>query len=326
MLFKFVVAASLAMLCEGAAIELPLTKVARLSNNRYYPVHAVQSSEVTLADGAFTVQETYVTEITIGGQIFKIMLDTGSSDLLIVGGSCVMYEYNTCNPQAPNKGKCPISGLDTGSFKGTYTGVSGKNCYGTPGVFTFASFDIYEADVILAGLEAKNQYLGYITSQSVGMWGNGQYALDGILGLAYNGLSRIYSKTEGKGDTYMSTMAKQNNLPNALAMCFDPSGHGGKLVVGGGELENMQFTPITEKQWYTVNMTSMSIGGTPLPNCLGVKTIVDSGTTEFVVPGYLLNSIANEICPIMSLMGIDCTLDKDFNQVVPLNFTATPDM
>eukprot|EP00124_Ichthyophonus_hoferi_P000359 Ihof_evm26s12 gene=Ihof_evmTU26s12 len=255
MLSKFVVVACLAMLSEGA-IELTLSK---MSDN------AVSAGAEELQGGIDTNHGGYVAEVTVGGQDYRLLCDTGSSDLLIVGNSCKTYPRDTCGAKAQHVGKC--SG-PSGSFSGNYTGVSTIDCYGTPGTYTFANFDIYESNVAFGGVQASNQYVGYITKQSVGMWGFGEYALDGIIGLAYKGLSSIYEKTNGEGETFMTTITSENDLPHALAMCFDPSGAGGKMVIGGGELENMQFTPITKDAWYTVNMTSISMGGTTSPYAL----------------------------------------------------------
>eukprot|EP00124_Ichthyophonus_hoferi_P004289 Ihof_evm7s454 gene=Ihof_evmTU7s454 len=52
-----------------------------------------------------------------------------------------------------------------------------------------------------------------------------------------------------------------NKIPNALAMCFDPSDNGGKMIIGGGEIENTEFSPLVLKSWYTVTLDSMSING-----------------------------------------------------------------
>eukprot|EP00124_Ichthyophonus_hoferi_P005592 Ihof_evm2s853 gene=Ihof_evmTU2s853 len=61
MLSKFALGAGLALLSEGA-IELELTKMARMCNNGYYPVKTLQNGELNLANGAFTVRKSYVTE------------------------------------------------------------------------------------------------------------------------------------------------------------------------------------------------------------------------------------------------------------------------
>eukprot|EP00124_Ichthyophonus_hoferi_P004725 Ihof_evm2s559 gene=Ihof_evmTU2s559 len=324
MLFKIAVAASLALLTESAAIEMELTKVARMSNNAYHSVKSLRNHEIQLIDGAFSAQESYITEMDIGGQIFHVIMDTGSSDLLIVGESCVTYESGTCHPQTPPKGKCSYNGPNRGAFTGVYTGKSSKNCYGTKDSHTFAAFDIYKSYATLAGVHTDNLYVGYITSQSVAMWGSGKDAVDGILGLGYDSNSRIYSNSGKKGTTFMTTMARENNLPNAFSLCFDPSGYNGKMVVGGGELPDMQFTPVIKEYWYTVNMTSISVAGMEVPYALGVEAIVDSGTTEFIVPGDILDAIASELCPFLWVWNIECPKNqKTGHPYVPTFINAT---
>eukprot|EP00124_Ichthyophonus_hoferi_P006042 Ihof_evm1s1146 gene=Ihof_evmTU1s1146 len=327
MLSKFALVAGLALLSEGA-IELELTKMARMSNNGYYSVKTLQNGDLDLTEGAFTVQESYATEITIDNKVYKVLCDTGSSDLLIVGDSCVTYGLDTCHPTATTVGKCVNNAGYTGTFDATYSGYSTSICYGTPGVFTFAAFDIYITDVTMGGFTAQNQYIGYITSQTENMWGSGDGAADGILGLSYNSNSQIWNVTDHAGETFMSTMSRENGLPNALAMCFDPSGTGGKMVIGGGKLANMQYTSVIKETWYTVGINSISVGDTMMPDVTDVPTIVDSGTTEFVVPPNVFNSTADVLCSYLNCTqdvflydGEECQQD-----VVPGTIYATPDM
>eukprot|EP00124_Ichthyophonus_hoferi_P000249 Ihof_evm5s9 gene=Ihof_evmTU5s9 len=267
--------ASLLMLGEGA-IEVPLTRVTNLASNNGHRINRnlfkvdeydnyAPRNGVELGGGTGTVHRSYVAEIMIGGQTYKLLCDTGSSDLLVVGEDCVTYNRGaTCDPQTAPAGYC----TEYGSKKqntGTYLGEHSGNCYGTPGMITFAKYDLYKADITMAGAEAHEQYLGYIHQQSVGMWGEGENAVDGIIGLAYERLSSIYKLTNGAGKTLMSTISSENGVPNAFAMCFDPSGKGGKMVIGGGEIEGMHFAPLILKSWYTVSMSSISIDGRPLP-------------------------------------------------------------
>eukprot|EP00124_Ichthyophonus_hoferi_P000254 Ihof_evm10s9 gene=Ihof_evmTU10s9 len=259
MLSIFALVASLALLSEGA-IELGLTRISKLSNNRFSSVNTLRNNAIPLGGGADSIDFSYVAKV----KEYGIYLD-----LLIVGNSCQTYGRGTCDFQYENPvGTCSYNGPNAGSFSGTNSGLTGLDCYGTSNDVTFANFEIYQSNVTLAGVTATNQYIGYITAQSEGMWGGGDNALDGILGLAYNSISKIYANTYEEGGNFMSTMSSQNNLPNALALCFDPSGTGGKLVIGGGELENMQFTPVTLEKWYTVNMTSISVGGNAVENAL----------------------------------------------------------
>eukprot|EP00124_Ichthyophonus_hoferi_P000256 Ihof_evm12s9 gene=Ihof_evmTU12s9 len=260
MLSKFAVAASLAMLCEGA-IELALSKVSRFSSNNLSQFETARNGSLVLGGGEATNHHAYITEVMIGKKNYRLLCDTGSSDLLVVGYACVTYKRGaTCNPTIPPTGYCTAAGPDHQPNAGISTGIAGSNCYGTPGQITFAKYYVYQTNVTFAGLQASNQYIGYIHQQTVGMWGEGEIAVDGILGLAYSSLSSIYSVTNGKGETLMSTISQENDLPNAFAMCFDPSGTGGKMVIGGGEQENMQFTPLILDEWYTVNMTSVRVG------------------------------------------------------------------
>eukprot|EP00124_Ichthyophonus_hoferi_P000247 Ihof_evm3s9 gene=Ihof_evmTU3s9 len=282
MLSKIAVVASLLMLGEGA-IEVPLTKEYGLSKNRFYYVNNYNArnhnnyynnnynrhsngDDLELEGGVGSTHRSYIAKIKIDNQEYRLICDTGSSDLLLVGSYCRTYPRggNTCNPQTSSIGNC-VSGNAIKNNYGSYVDIDGSNCYGTPGTKTFANYKIYKADVEMAGVRADDQYLGYIHQQTEGMWGKDANAVDGILGLAYESISSIYGKIN-KGKTLMSTLSKENGIPDALAMCFDPSGKGGKMIIGGGEIAGMEFTPLVEKSWYTVRTYAIYFDNYYMPN------------------------------------------------------------
>eukprot|EP00124_Ichthyophonus_hoferi_P005836 Ihof_evm2s983 gene=Ihof_evmTU2s983 len=266
MWFKFAVVAvvaSLLMLGDGA-FEVPLTKVTSIPKMirrqpRRLGNKVVHKGDLILEGGTRSVHHSYLAEITINRQSYKLFADTGSSDLLVVGENCVTFKRGeTCTPTTKPIGVCTNNPRKQ---SGTFVGEEGNSCFGIPGYFTFANYQVFKTDVTMAGAKASNQYLGYIYEQSEEMWGSAESAADGIIGLGYSSLSSIYNITQKKGDTLMATLAKENKFPNVLAMCFEPDGTGGKMVIGGGELQNMEFTPVILEAWFTVTMSEVVING-----------------------------------------------------------------
>eukprot|EP00124_Ichthyophonus_hoferi_P001784 Ihof_evm8s103 gene=Ihof_evmTU8s103 len=316
MLSKIVVLANLLMLAK-AGIEMPFSKVLNLPKKVLQSMdrHYLRPIPIKTEGGTQTVFSAYIAEIVIANLTYRVIIDTGSSDLTMVGEHCVTFKPGpTCYPQTPAVGVCNTGGSPKKN-SGNYTGKEGSDCYGIPGDFTFTKYEIYTAVVTMAGVQAHNQHLGYIYEQTVDMWGSGENAVDGIMGLAYSRLSNIYNITGGAGKTLMSTISLQNDFPNSFAMCFDPSGDGGKMVLGEGELVGMQFTPLILDAWYTVITSSISIDD--------LETIVDSGTTLLIVPGQVLEEFALQLCPVLKTIEAPCPFNPQQRQYVPENITVT---
>eukprot|EP00124_Ichthyophonus_hoferi_P000117 Ihof_evm7s4 gene=Ihof_evmTU7s4 len=332
MLSEIVLVANLLMLAKGAAIEVPLSKVLHSPTNAFRSINRrnVQSSAITLDGGTHTAYSSYIAEIKIGDHPYKLTVDTGSSDLLVVGHNCATYTAGaTCNAQTKLVGSC-TGGSGTPNT-GTSTGKIGRNCYGAPGLVAFAAYNIYKADVTIAGVQAYNQHFGYIYKQTTDMWGGGPNPVDGVLGLAYSGISEISKVTGGAGKTLMSTLSTDNSFANSFAMCFDPSGTGGKMIIGGGALANMQFTPLTGNTYYRVTTSSISINGITLPNTADLGTIVDSGSTDLIVPKHVFEAFASQLCPILNMIGEPCLWNDPLNAEqqqateIPDDISVTPE-
>eukprot|EP00123_Amoebidium_parasiticum_P001573 comp12700_c0_seq1/m.7797 comp12700_c0_seq1/g.7797 ORF comp12700_c0_seq1/g.7797 comp12700_c0_seq1/m.7797 type:complete len:454 (-) comp12700_c0_seq1:584-1945(-) len=297
---------ALSALCDGA-IELNLHKKAGVSARSLRRRAAPNGTfPVTLVDGLNSPVAAYVADVTVGTQLFQFIMDTGSSDLLVVGSGCKAYAAGTCAPTAASLGTCTSDGPYL--MSGNNTGLLGNDCYGTSNDQTFANYSIFTDKISFGGATAPTQYLGAITAETVNMWGQGRVEVDGLMGLAYPILSAIYGKTNGAGTPVLNTLVNQGAIANSFAMCFNPSGTGGLMVLGGGVLPNLQYTPITQQQWYMVGMSSMSINGTALTLQPGWQTIVDSGTSDLVVPGETLVAIANVLCPALVAAGAPPTV------------------
>ncbi|XP_030059683.1 beta-secretase 2 [Microcaecilia unicolor] len=138
----------------------------------------------------------------------------------------------------------------------------------------------------------------------------------GILGLAYNTLSKPSSSVE----TFFDSLVRQENIPNifSLQMCGvgqPVAGSGtnrGSLVLGGIEPSlytgKIWYTPIKEEWYYQVEVLKLEVGGRNLNLDCTVynadKAIVDSGTTLLRLPQIVFDAVVNAI--------IHLSLIKDF--------------
>jgi len=123
----------------------------------------------------------------------------------------------------------------------------------------------------------------------------------GILGLAYPGLSR----PDRSEPTFVDLVVRDNRLKNvfALQLCGDKlidfSASSGHLAIGGVDPRaftgNMYYTPIEREMYYEVVVADMDVGGKPLGVPCGVfnsrRTIVDSGTTNVLLPASAFNAL-----------------------------------
>nr|XP_033798904.1 beta-secretase 2 [Geotrypetes seraphini] len=129
----------------------------------------------------------------------------------------------------------------------------------------------------------------------------------GILGLAYNTLSKPSSSVE----TFFDSLVRQENIPNifSLQMCgvgqlVTGSGtNKGSLVLGGIEPSlytgEIWYTPIKEEWYYQVEVLKLEVGGQNLNLDCTVyntdKAIVDSGTTLLRLPPKVFDAVVNAI-------------------------------
>lgn len=124
----------------------------------------------------------------------------------------------------------------------------------------------------------------------------------GILGLAYPSLSR----PDGNQPSFVDLIVSENQLSNVfgLQLCGsrrydideDSAGH---MAVGGVDTNtfqgNMFYTPIIREMYYEVVIADIDVGGKTLGVPCGVfnnkRTIVDSGTTNFLLPHSAFNAL-----------------------------------
>ncbi|KAL3256127.1 hypothetical protein ABHI18_007824 [Aspergillus niger] len=255
------------------------------------------SSLISLFEG-----EEFATSITIGGDSFDVIVDTGSSDTWVVktGFTCIDLDTG----RETSESSCDFGSTWTveSSFKeieGEEFAIEygdGEYLYGVMGNETVTLADI-----------TVDQTIGVVTEAA---W-EGDGTTSGLTGLAYPALTSAYSTTTDEQVVYsgiITTMWEEGLIEPlfSLAIERDVSGAAGYLALGGlppvDFVEDFTNTSILVTNiegysktydFYTINIDSVTLNGKSLTSAGGddIQYIVDSGTTL----NYYPTSIAEEV-------------------------------
>lgn len=121
----------------------------------------------------------FMTNITVGGKSYLVVIDTGSSDTWLVEEGYECVDISTGARQAESA--CNMGDPMPGS---AVTKISGQNFNITYGGGEYLSGYMATADIGIAGLTVKNQHMGVVNS--AGWAGVGEAS--GLMGLAYPSL------------------------------------------------------------------------------------------------------------------------------------------
>ncbi|RKO90900.1 aspartic peptidase domain-containing protein [Blyttiomyces helicus] len=164
----------------------------------------------------------YFTTISIGnGQIFKVVLDSGSSDFWVPGPKCQSSD-GSCTA-----GGKPISLIDKSIHS---TGLTFSDSYGT----LSAAGDVYFGPYTIAGVTAKKGYFGVTTSETAF---NDQ--AQGLLGLSFSfGSSNPNGVTATVGEVPIVALGLKSfglyfsNSANGDSGVFTTNGYDASHVAG----------------------------------------------------------------------------------------------
>jgi len=235
----------------------------------------------------------YSVGVTIGGQSFQLIVDTGSSVFAVASSTldhCIPYYTGTCDGAA-----IPEQVYGSGSFSGTV-------CSGAP--------------VTVGGLRAGEPAFAGITSQtgllqscSASIAG---LANQGIAGMAYSGLTPQGLSLAPIFDSVVAA----SGIPDIFSMqCCGWTGTSagvGTLTLGGIDSSqysgSIQYTPITKREWYCVHLTAPVDDGLAHDNC---GTIVDSGTSALVLTAATYTAVMAPINAAVAALPSQCVLSTN---------------
>lgn len=242
--------------------------------------------------------------ITIGGQDFNVIFDTGSSNLWVPAKSCGLTN-------------CWLHPRYDSAKSATYKpdGRQYKVVYGSGPVEGTFSKDT----VNFGGIDVVDQPFAEVTKLSFGPLNVGFAAakFDGLLGLGFKSISQYGIPTP------FEAMIDQGLISEPVFAFYlqeDPS-LDGELVIGA--IDENHFTgdlvdvPLTNETYWEVSLDGIAVGGKVVGS---QKAIVDSGTSLIAGPPDQVEEIALRVGAKKSgpLYIVNCT---DIDNLPELEFT-----
>uniref|UniRef100_A0A8C5XTF8 Gastricsin n=1 Tax=Microcebus murinus TaxID=30608 RepID=A0A8C5XTF8_MICMU len=210
-------------------------------------------------------------------QKFKILFDTGSSDVWVPSALCYTI---TCSKHTR------FDPSQSSTFTTKWKSFSVK--YGSGTVNGFFGYDT----ISFPAFQIPKQQFGLTTYMLGSTFVYSEF--DGILGLGYPDLAR-------DGVTTVLEGMVNNGIFSELIFSFyiykrRVTELGGVIIFGGVDhsvyVGEIHWVPVTEKGYWMIDMEGFLIGNHATSFCsLGCKVIVDTGTTLLTVPDEYLSEI-----------------------------------
>ncbi|MEE6511470.1 hypothetical protein FKM82_018023 [Ascaphus truei] len=280
---KFLILALVVLQLSEGLVRVPLKKFKSIRQNmrehgvlnKYLQTHKIDLSDryrgYAVASESMSFDTYYYGQISIGTppQSFVVLFDTGSSNLWVPSVYCQssactnhpVFQPSQSSTYSSN-GQRFTMGYGGGNVASSVTGLFG---YDT---------------VTIQGISITNQEIGLtITEPS----SNFYYSpFDGILGLAYPGLS------VGGATTVMQGMLQQNLLTQPIFSVYLGS-QSGEVIFGGVDTNlytgQINWAPLSQELYWQVGLQEFSINGQATGWCSqGCQAIVDTGTTQLNIP------------------------------------------
>jgi len=278
-------------------------RIERSANVRFNP-KVRYNHDIPLSDYA---EAQFYGPITIGTptQEFKVIFDTGSSNLWVPSSKCTQIS-------------CKLHHRYNAEKSSTYkaNGTTFEIEYGSGNISGYVSNDV----VGLADVTVKNQDFAEVTHESGMAFTLGKF--DGILGLAFDTISVGHATpvwynmmAQGLVDKKMFSFWLARNTTGMM---------GGQLTLGGYDKTlfkgDLQYVPLAAKNYWQIKMDAVNFQYRNLCGEQGCKAIVDSGTTMITGPTNLINMINGQLGCIIS--GSECSWlhCPDFSTLPNLEF------
>lgn len=241
---------------------------------------------------------TFWAPVTIGGERFRLIVDTGSTTLGVVAANCV-----TCNGRFPQYYASSTSqslGFQVNATYGDGSGWVGNVYTDTVSMGGDSSVQVsMKFAAIITNLGTSSQsFFGPTGSGNACVNNPNSNLYQGIIGFGFPKLA--LSDVKGVGGSTDSYFTQNTNMPTtqqfALQLCL----YTGRIWLGGYDTNYMtgslQWITVTQQLWWVVNLQSIAVSGTTAAT-LGsaYTTIVDSGSTNMVLPVSVFNAVTSYI-------------------------------
>ena len=225
----------------------------------------------------------YVGTIEVGTprQMFKVIFDTGSSNLWITGDTCTSPACKIHRMFKPRLSR---------TFRRMHVEMSVQ--FGTGRIKGFLGQDTFH----LGPIHVRHQTFGQITKEEGEVFMNIKF--DGILGLSFPALSAA-----GYTPVFDSIM-KQNLLSdNSFSFYYAPRGTNRQSYVVLGEPDRdlytgtVNYVEVSKEFYWQVDMVDILVDGKPLGLCPDgpCKAVVDTGTSLQTGPSRDIHKVLDAI-------------------------------
>ncbi|XP_028654966.1 pepsin A-like [Erpetoichthys calabaricus] len=219
---------------------------------------------------------TYYGIISIGTppQFFKVVFDTGSSNLWVPSIYCKSFacsNHNTFNPNASS------------TYRATSQTISVQ--YGTGAMSGILGYDT----VTVGSIVDTNQIFGLSKNEPGNFFHYVGY--DGILGLAYPSIS-----TSGATPFFDNLMRKGLVSQKLFSFYLSRHGRAGSVLTFGG-LDpayyngSIQWIPLSSKTYWQITVENVKVQGQVVACVHGCEAIVDTGTSMIIGDSNNINNI-----------------------------------
>ncbi|XP_042876089.1 lysosomal aspartic protease-like [Penaeus japonicus] len=294
--------------------RVPLKKVQRkrtiadLRRSRAFLTNRYSKEEIVDLDNFQDAQ--YYGPINIGtpGQYFKIIFDTGSSNLWVPSEQCSILNL-----------ACQLHNRYDSSLSSTYkpNGTDFDIQYGSGALSGFLSSD----NVAVGGLTVTDQTFAEATQEPGLAFVAG--AFDGIMGMGFTEISVLGIPT------VFDTMVAQGVVDQPVFSFYlnhDMNGElGGELVLGGSDPNHYEgefnYVPVSRVGYWQLTADGIKVGGVAKDFCNPCETIVDTGTSLIAGPKEEVREIMLDLGAFPIIAGewlINCNKVPD---MPPVTFT-----
>lgn len=281
---------------KGSLEETRRTSAPDASNEGEVSGHA--------ADLANYMDAQYYGDVEIGTprQKFRVVFDTGSSNLWVPSSKCGFLQV-PCDLHA----KFDSAASETYEADGTPFAIQ----YGSGSLSGFLSQD----DVTVGDITVKGQYFAEATKEPGIAFLFAKF--DGILGLGFDTISVdkvkpvFYNMMEQKlidKNMFSFWLNRTSNVDGT------PSVTGGELVFGGSDPKHFvgehTYAPVTRAGYWQIKMDDFKVAGRSLGVCKGengCQVIADTGTSLLTGPADVVKKI-NDYIGAHSMLGEECRM------------------
>eukprot|EP00051_Salpingoeca_urceolata_P035961 m.32173 g.32173 ORF g.32173 m.32173 type:complete len:555 (+) comp9967_c0_seq1:215-1879(+) len=279
---------------NGTALVLPLHRGARTPRDANRARRTIPSEDAKMPG---LPSAEYIVELSFGSpnpSTLWCVVDTGSSNLAVAAnrdaGASRWYDLSQSTTAVKQ-------GVD---FEVKYVSSYWEAEIVTDRVAFVGTTEMNDAHAPFGAIYNSHKFFLHNSA--------GDTPFDGILGLAYRSIA------QPSGDSvepFFDLLVRQHNVKDVFSLEFCDHNAvvgNGTLVLGGFPPvtsigDTTLFTPIVTEEWYMVEVTGMAVGGTKLDiNCGEYNSpglsIVDSGTTDLLVPANVHTAIVKLLQPV----------------------------